>query len=163
MASSSSVSPSLSFSVWTGTKFFTGARVPLCTRANCSFSSIGRHRQNSLPRRALESIESCCACDAPIESVWSERLLLFPSARRLRSTDCLGQKQFRLLWRDSRDGFSARNFHGCCDSHANTLALIKDCMENTFRRVHSVEMGVAVIRRYTGSTLLLLQGGSEFE
>jgi hypothetical protein len=30
-------------------------------------------------------------------------------------------KHLELLWRGSRDGFSASEFHGRCDGHANTL------------------------------------------
>jgi hypothetical protein len=37
-----------------------------------------------------------------------------------------GGKRFTLLWRRSRDGFSARDFHGRCDGHAPTLTLIRD-------------------------------------
>jgi hypothetical protein len=36
------------------------------------------------------------------------------------------EKRFVLLWRGSRDGFGARDFHGRCDGHAPTLALIQD-------------------------------------
>jgi hypothetical protein len=35
-------------------------------------------------------------------------------------------KRCALLWRGSRDGFGARDFHGRCDGHAPTLALIQD-------------------------------------
>jgi hypothetical protein len=35
-------------------------------------------------------------------------------------------KRFVLLWRGSRDGFCAKDFHGRCDGHANTLTLILD-------------------------------------
>jgi hypothetical protein len=35
-------------------------------------------------------------------------------------------KRFTLLWRGSRDGFGARDFHGRCDGHAPTLPLIQD-------------------------------------
>jgi hypothetical protein len=41
-------------------------------------------------------------------------------------------KCFTLLWRGSRDGFGARDFHGRCDGHANTLTLIKDTDGNIF-------------------------------
>jgi hypothetical protein len=41
-------------------------------------------------------------------------------------------KRFTLLWRGSRDGFGARNFHGHCDGHAPTLALIQDTDGNIF-------------------------------
>jgi hypothetical protein len=33
---------------------------------------------------------------------------------------------FRLLYRGSRDGFGAANFHEKCDGHANTLVVIQD-------------------------------------
>jgi hypothetical protein len=35
-------------------------------------------------------------------------------------------KRFALLWRGSRDGFGARDFHRRCDGHAPTLTLIQD-------------------------------------
>jgi hypothetical protein len=35
-------------------------------------------------------------------------------------------KRFALLWRGSRDGFGARDFHVRCDGHAPTLTLIQD-------------------------------------
>jgi hypothetical protein len=43
-----------------------------------------------------------------------------------------GKKQFRLLWRGSRDGFGAAQFHKRCDGHANTLTLIMDTEKNVF-------------------------------
>jgi hypothetical protein len=41
-------------------------------------------------------------------------------------------KQLELLWRGSRDGFSAAAFHKQCDVHANTLTLILDRDWNVF-------------------------------
>jgi hypothetical protein len=41
-------------------------------------------------------------------------------------------KRFVLLWRGSGDGFGARDLHGRCDGHANTLTLILDTGENLF-------------------------------
>jgi hypothetical protein len=35
-------------------------------------------------------------------------------------------KRSSVLWRDSRDGFAAADFHRQCDGHANTLILILD-------------------------------------
>jgi hypothetical protein len=35
-------------------------------------------------------------------------------------------KRFNLLWRGSRDGFTAQEFHRHCDGRANTLTLISD-------------------------------------
>jgi hypothetical protein len=42
------------------------------------------------------------------------------------------RKRFTLLWRGSRDGFGARDFHGRCDGQAPTLTLIQDTNENIF-------------------------------
>jgi hypothetical protein len=41
-----------------------------------------------------------------------------------------GGKRFTLLWRDTRDGFRARDFHSRCDGHAPTLTLIQDMAGN---------------------------------
>jgi hypothetical protein len=41
-------------------------------------------------------------------------------------------KRFALMWRGSRDGFGARDFHGRCDGRANTLTLILDTGGNVF-------------------------------
>jgi hypothetical protein len=41
-------------------------------------------------------------------------------------------KRFALLWRGSRDGFRAGDFHGRCDGRANTLTLILDTEGNVF-------------------------------
>jgi hypothetical protein len=43
----------------------------------------------------------------------------------------LGDKRFHLLYRGSRDGFGATDFHRRCDGHANTVTLISstnDCI-----------------------------------
>jgi hypothetical protein len=42
------------------------------------------------------------------------------------------RKQFKLLWQGSRDGFSASQFHGRWDGHANTLTLILERERNIF-------------------------------
>jgi hypothetical protein len=42
------------------------------------------------------------------------------------------KKKFTLLWRGSRDGFSADDFHPRCDGHPNTLTVILDTDGNTF-------------------------------
>jgi hypothetical protein len=42
------------------------------------------------------------------------------------------EKQFSLLWRGSRDGFEAQEFHRRCDGHANTLTVISDTDGNVF-------------------------------
>jgi hypothetical protein len=41
-------------------------------------------------------------------------------------------KRFNLLWRGSRDGFSATQFHHCCDGHPNTLTIVMDTRWNVF-------------------------------
>jgi hypothetical protein len=48
-------------------------------------------------------------------------------------------KQFTLLWRRSRDGFRAWDFHGRCDRHAPTLTLIQDTAPNFFGGFTPVE------------------------
>jgi hypothetical protein len=48
-------------------------------------------------------------------------------------------KRFALLWRGSRDGFRAKNFHRRCDGHANTLLLILDTEGNIFGGFTPVE------------------------
>jgi hypothetical protein len=42
------------------------------------------------------------------------------------------RKRFTILWRGSRDGFGASDFHGRCDGHANTLTVILDTDGNIF-------------------------------
>jgi hypothetical protein len=41
-------------------------------------------------------------------------------------------KQISLLWRGSRDGFEAKEFHGRCDGHSNTLTVILEADWNIF-------------------------------
>jgi hypothetical protein len=49
------------------------------------------------------------------------------------------RKRFSLLWRGSRDGFRARDFHRRCDGHANTLTVILDTDGNVFGGFTPVE------------------------
>jgi hypothetical protein len=42
------------------------------------------------------------------------------------------EKRFSLLWRGSRDGFGAADFHRRCDGRAPTLTLIQDTAGNIF-------------------------------
>jgi hypothetical protein len=42
------------------------------------------------------------------------------------------QQRFSLLWRGSRDGFAASDFHNRCDGHTNTLTVILDTNNNIF-------------------------------
>jgi hypothetical protein len=48
-------------------------------------------------------------------------------------------KRFNLLWRGSRDGFTAKKFHRRCDGRANTLTLILDTDGNIFGGFTPVE------------------------
>jgi hypothetical protein len=48
-------------------------------------------------------------------------------------------QRFSLLWRGSRDGFTAADFHHRCDNHANTLTLILDTKGNIFGGFTPVE------------------------
>jgi hypothetical protein len=48
-------------------------------------------------------------------------------------------KRFSLLWRGSRDGFRAGDFHSRCDGHPSTLTLIKDSVGNIFGGFTPVE------------------------
>jgi hypothetical protein len=49
-----------------------------------------------------------------------------------RLLDKFRKRRFALLWRGSRDGFGARNFHERCDGNVNTLVLIWDTGGNVF-------------------------------
>jgi hypothetical protein len=48
-------------------------------------------------------------------------------------------KDFELLWRSSRDGFGASEFHRRCDGHANMLTVILDTNWNIFGGFTPVE------------------------
>jgi hypothetical protein len=48
-------------------------------------------------------------------------------------------KRWTVLWRGSRDGFTAKEFHRRCDGHANTLTLILDTKGNAFGGFTPVE------------------------
>jgi hypothetical protein len=41
-------------------------------------------------------------------------------------------KKFSLLWRGSRDGFTAEEFHRRCDNHPNTLTVVLDDIKSIF-------------------------------
>jgi hypothetical protein len=86
---------------------------PTCGRGNCRID-LGRSC----------SSEPSCFSSQPFDSgVVSS----FPSL-----FDDFCGKWFVLLWRGSRAGFRARDFHGRCDGHANTLTLILDTGGNVF-------------------------------
>jgi hypothetical protein len=78
--------------------------------------------------------------DIPSESVWHcvvERIVppRFDSQIISDFPEIFAEfrkKQISLLWRGSRDGFGASEFHGRCDGHANTLTVILDTKGNIF-------------------------------
>jgi hypothetical protein len=76
---------------------------------------------------APESLWECAAevmSHPPLDSlIFSDFPAIFAELRK---------KQFSLLWRGGRDGFSASSFHGRCDGHANTLTVILDTKGNIF-------------------------------
>jgi hypothetical protein len=53
------------------------------------------------------------------------------------------KKQFTLLWRGSRDGFGADDFHSRCDGHPKTLTVILDTDGNIFGGFTPVEWDFA--------------------
>jgi hypothetical protein len=81
--------------------------------------------------------------EIPPESVWecASELIRHPLCPQLDSriisdfpeifAEFRG-KYFEILWRGSRDGFRAREFHRRCDGHANTLTVILDTEGNVF-------------------------------
>jgi hypothetical protein len=79
--------------------------------------------------------------EIPFECHWGDIIYRLTHSRPLGSTIIsmnpelfqeLGWKRFSLLWRGSRDGFSAKDFHSRCDGHANTLTLILDTKGDIF-------------------------------
>jgi hypothetical protein len=90
--------------------------------------------------------------DIPSESIWQRAielishpplpLPLFDSRIISDFPDIFAEfhgKGFSLLWRGSRDGFSAKEFHDRCDGHANTLTVILDTEGNIFGGFTPVE------------------------
>jgi hypothetical protein len=59
-------------------------------------------------------------------------------------------KRFKLLWRGSRDGFGAREFHRRCDGRANTLTLIEDTKGNVFGGFTAVEWEFSPFGHFPG-------------
>jgi hypothetical protein len=72
---------------------------------------------------------------APPPSGWNSAIVAdFP-----KIFEDFKKKQFTLLWRGSRDGFSVLDFHSRCDGHANTLTVILDTHRNIFGGFTPVE------------------------
>jgi hypothetical protein len=63
-------------------------------------------------------------------------------------------KQFTLLWRGSRDGFGARDFHSRCDGHPNTLTVVLDTDGNIFGGFTPVEWESCRITCFKGDPSL---------
>jgi hypothetical protein len=61
-------------------------------------------------------------------------------------------KRWTVLWRGSRDGFTAQEFHRRCDGHANTLTLILDTDGNVFGGFTPVEWESSSPRQEYGYT-----------
>jgi hypothetical protein len=72
---------------------------------------------------------------APAPSGWSSAIV--PDFPKL--LEDFKEKQFTLLWRGSRDGFGADDFHRCCDGHRNTLTVVLDTKGNIFGGFTPVE------------------------
>jgi hypothetical protein len=81
--------------------------------------------------------------EIPPESLWSytverithQPLLVFDSRILSGFPEIFAEfraKQISLLWRGSRDGFGAFEFHKRCDGHMNTLTVILDMEGNIF-------------------------------
>jgi hypothetical protein len=60
------------------------------------------------------------------------------------------RKRKLLLWRGSRDGFGASEFHRRCDGHANTLTVILDTNGNVFGGFTPVEWESTVWNKKNG-------------
>jgi hypothetical protein len=63
-------------------------------------------------------------------------------------------KTWTMLWRGSRDGFTAAEFHRRCDGRANTLALILDTDGNVFGGFTPVEWESRTRNCYKGDDSL---------
>jgi hypothetical protein len=87
--------------------------------------------------------------EIPLESVWqsaAERIAHPPSPFESQIISDFPEifaefrrKRFSLLWRGSRDGFGASEFHRRCDGHGNTLTVILDTKGNIFGGFAPVE------------------------
>jgi hypothetical protein len=97
-------------------------------RLSSDFQDV-RGRQNDLIE-AVERLRSAVGTFNCTASCWTQ----FDSRIIFGSTifSEFSGKRFSLLWRGSRDGFRARDFHRFCDRHANTLTLIEDTHGNIF-------------------------------
>jgi hypothetical protein len=91
----------------------------------------------SVPR-AVVPIASAPAPTSPLATPplgWNSAIV--PDFPKL--FDDFKKKQFPLLWRGSRDGFAARDFHNRCDGHPKTLTVVLDTKGNIFGGFTPVE------------------------
>jgi hypothetical protein len=111
--------------------------VLLDTLVSLGHLSLLRHIQwDFVSTAAITSL-----CKDPTESVWlvvSARAMTAPGFDSLIVSEFpplfeeFRVKHFNLLWRGSRDGFTAQEFHRRCDGHANTLTIVMDTKGNIF-------------------------------
>jgi hypothetical protein len=100
--------------------------------------------QAVFPAQALASARPAAPPPAVDSLIVADFPALFPEFRGRR---------FALLLRGSRDGFGARDFHGRCDGHAPTLALIRDTRGNIFGGFTPVEWESREPRRAVSARL----------
>jgi hypothetical protein len=101
------------------------------------FSALSASAPSDDLRSRVRSLEDLTrAQTGRIERLRSQQIA---TAFRSRIVDSLppllsefANRPFHLLWRGSRDGFSAVAFHRKCDGHYNTLVIIKDTDGNVF-------------------------------
>jgi hypothetical protein len=86
-------------------------------------------------QRKAESTEAEILVLRGVHAGWSSAIV--PDFPKL--FDDFKQKQFTLLWRGSRDGFKAKQFHSRCNGHPNTLTVIVDTNGNIFGGFTPVE------------------------
>jgi hypothetical protein len=96
----------------------------------------------------MRVLRSLCGEDGTeaSESLWqcAAEWIVFPPDSRIIShfpeifAEFLGE-QFSFLWRGSRDGFGAKEFHRLCDGRANTLSVILDTEGTIFGGFAPVE------------------------
>jgi hypothetical protein len=100
----------------------------VCDAKNSESTAVPLNKPAKSPPRTMPSVP---ALPARMESlIVREYPPLFEEFR---------MKQWLLLWRGSRDGFGAAEFHYRCDGHANTLTLILDTKGNIFGGFTPVE------------------------
>jgi hypothetical protein len=63
-------------------------------------------------------------------------------------------KHFKLLWRGSRDSFTADEFHLRCNGRPNTLTLIQDTKGNVFGDFTPVEWASPALDKFKGDDSL---------